>query len=351
MAYGQPLIQLYTSDPSIPGSTPTNYILSEHNRGPAQISYETIQQSSRMADGTMRRFITANKKGLSLSWTNLPSAGGYNFTSDSNLGGAFIKSFYEENVYNPIWIKITYSDESWRFANTQSLTNNYGTTNLTFNATNDSSASIIPSPYTMASVAFGTFVSGSSTASVYTSVPHNFTVAGTQEVSISGVNQIFNGVWRLDSTTNANVAVFRFSASSNASATFKINSYVQSGNSITINTDNTEFIKNNATFTVKNSKNVSGSSINGTWTVTGTPSSSTIFTASNTSSQAGAGFYGDATLISSSSFIKNLGDYGTIAPAVASDILKVFITDFSYTINKRYVMTDIVDISMKFTEI
>ena len=189
MAYGQPLVQVYTSDPSINGSTPTSYILTDHNRGPAHISYETIQQSSRMADGTMRRFITANKKNLSLAWTNLPSAGGYNFIADSNLGGAFIKSFYEENVYNPIWIKITYSEESWRFANTQSLTNIYETTNVTYNYTNNPSASIIPTPYSVASVAFGAFDSGSSTASVYTPVAHNLTVDGSQEVLISGRNK------------------------------------------------------------------------------------------------------------------------------------------------------------------
>lgn len=356
---GQPLITLYTSDPSIPDSSPTPYVLTDHNRQPLQISYETIEQSSRMADGTMRRFITANKRNVRMSWDEIPSAGGINFTFDNNQGGAFLKSFYEENVFYPVWIKLTYSEESWRFQNTNTVTANVNAsaTNKTFNTTIDNYRTAIPSTYQVASVSYSALSSGSATASITTTVPHNFTASAVPEVYINGVNQIFNGAWILNTTNpfpNNQTAVFTFNANGNSYATVHLNSYSQSGANATFNVDSTDMLQTNMTFQAKNSRVLSGSSIGSyTWTVTGI-SSSTQFTASTGTSQTGAGIYGDMQIISSaSSRAKAIAGFplATISPAIGSEVIKVFMKDFNYQIKKRYAMTDIVNVEISFVEI
>lgn len=357
---GQPLITLYTSDPSIPSSSATPYILTDHNRKPAQISYETLEQSSRMADGTMRKFVTANKKNISISWDDVPSAGGINFTSDGNQGGAFLKSFYEENVFKPIWIKMTYSEESWRFKDTVATSNNYVATNQTFNSTLDmykTSSAIQPSYFQVASVAYSAFSSGSSTASITTLTSHNYTSANVPEIFISGVNQLFNGAWILHPTTpfpNSKTIVFRFNGDNNSDGSIMINSYIQNGSSATFNVDSTDILQKNMTFNARNSRPLSGSVISTyNWTITKIDSK-TQFTASTTTSGVGRGIYGEAHILNSaSSYSASFSGFplATVTPAVGSDIIKVFIKDFSYEINKRYVMTDIVNMSISFTEI
>lgn len=351
--YNNPVIQFYTSDPTIPGSNPTGYVITEHNRQPLNISYERLEQSSRMADGTMRRFVTANKKDISISWDDLPAAAGYPFTSDANLGGAFLKSFYEENVFNPIWIKLTYAEENWRFAGSSSSTSN-NSSNLTFNTTIANSSVPVQNSFNVASVAFTAFTNGTASATLTTNVPHTFSSSATiPEIYLSGINQIFNGAWRVHSVPSSSTIIFRFGTDSNSSATFKINSYVQDGNTASFNVDNTEFIKNSASLVLKNTKYSSGSSINGTWVVTATPTSTTVFTASSsTSSQSGAGQYGEAVILSSPSYVAELSKYSSIVgPAISTDIIKVFIDDFSYEIKKRYSLTDIVNVTIKFKEI
>jgi hypothetical protein len=350
--FGVPLITLYTSDPTIPGSNPIGYIITDHNRQPLQITYDRLEDVNRMADGTMRRFITANKKKFSTSWENVPAAGGYNFTADSNLGAAWLKSFYEDNVYNPVWVKFTYAEESWRFPNSQSITsgNRSLATNKTFNRTAQNV--LYPNSFSVASVAFSAIASGSGTASIVTSVNHSFTTASTPEIFITGVNQLMNGTWLINNALN-NLITFRFSENGNASVSFKINSYVQNGSSANFNTDSTSFINNGASIVISNSRNNSGSTVNGLWIVVGTPISQTVFTASSaTSNQVGAGFYGDASIYNSSSWIQYISaNAGVVGPAVSSDIVKTFITNFTYDIQKRYTYTDLINMNIEFTEI
>lgn len=191
MVYGQPILQLYTSDPTIPGSKPTAYAITDDNRSPLQVTYERLEESSRMADGTMRRFITANKKIISTSWDTVPTAGGKNYTSDGYLSGAFLKSFFEENVYNPIWIKLTYSEEAWRLAGSQSVSNATKQPNLSYNRTVDNTA--ISSEFTIDSIGTSAISSSVGSGFIVTKTPHNI-VPGS-EIYIKGVNQIFNGTW------------------------------------------------------------------------------------------------------------------------------------------------------------
>lgn len=47
--------------------------ITDHNRAPIQVNVERIENSTRMANGTLRRYVVAKKKEWTLSWDNLPS--------------------------------------------------------------------------------------------------------------------------------------------------------------------------------------------------------------------------------------------------------------------------------------
>lgn len=347
--YGVPVLQIYTSDPSIVGATPSGFVVTDHNRQPLNISYDTIESSNRMANGTLRRYITANKKKINTSWDMVPAAGGKNFTADGNLGAAWLKSFYEENVYNPVWIRLIYAEEGWRFANTNSITTPSAANNQTYNYSTANTA--IPNSFVISNKSFGSISNGVGTASISTATPHNLS-AGT-EIYITGVDQLFNGTWIVSSSVSSSVVTFTFGSNNNASANFRINSYIQSGTSASFNVDDTSFIQNGASIVIANSKNNIGNSINGNWVITSTPTSKTQFTASSTTSQTARGQYGDVTIRSSSSYFGSVSSISPaiVGPAIGSDVLKVFMTNFSYDIQKRFALTDYVNMSIEFTEI
>ena len=46
--------------------------ISDHGRAPLAVSVERIESKTRMADGTLRRYVVAKKKTFSTSWENLP---------------------------------------------------------------------------------------------------------------------------------------------------------------------------------------------------------------------------------------------------------------------------------------
>ena len=90
----------------------TWYKLSDHNRQPMGITYNLIESTDRMANGTLRKYIVARKFVISADWKDFPSL-------DSNLvdystGGkasAWIKAFYEGNYGNPIYVKLIFAQE------------------------------------------------------------------------------------------------------------------------------------------------------------------------------------------------------------------------------------------------
>lgn len=98
----------------------TVYTLTDHNRQPITFDYEIVEKSNRMADGTLRKFVVARKKKISVSWNELPSGTstpslsnqGYAITVDGYKGAAWIKSFYEQNVFNPLTITVTHSQDT-----------------------------------------------------------------------------------------------------------------------------------------------------------------------------------------------------------------------------------------------
>lgn len=90
---------------SLNGST--WYKLTDHNRQPVQIDVELIESSSRMANGSMRKYVVAKKHKVSTSWTFLPTKTAE--TADGNYGAAWMESFYNANAGVPLYVKIVES--------------------------------------------------------------------------------------------------------------------------------------------------------------------------------------------------------------------------------------------------
>ena len=47
--------------------------LSEHNRSPISLTIERIENQTRMANGSLRKYFVAEKRNISVSWDMLPS--------------------------------------------------------------------------------------------------------------------------------------------------------------------------------------------------------------------------------------------------------------------------------------
>lgn len=85
------------------------YKLTDHNRNPIAINYELIENTQRMADGTLRKYVVARKFKITSDWTNLPTR--TLETVDGGYGAAWIKAFYEGNAFAPVWIKMTFAQD------------------------------------------------------------------------------------------------------------------------------------------------------------------------------------------------------------------------------------------------
>lgn len=87
-------IQVYARDLyADPSDTTQAWIkLSEHNRSELAISIQRIEQTQRMANGSLRKFFVADKKEFSVSWTMLPGTRGY--TVDGQWGALDLIEFY-----------------------------------------------------------------------------------------------------------------------------------------------------------------------------------------------------------------------------------------------------------------
>lgn len=67
--------------------------VTEHNRDALNFSTNRIEESSRMANGTMRKYFVADKISIDLSWDMVPSF--RNETVDGAWGAEDLKQFYE----------------------------------------------------------------------------------------------------------------------------------------------------------------------------------------------------------------------------------------------------------------
>jgi hypothetical protein len=102
--------------------------LTDHNRQPISFSYDQVSKEARMANGYLRKYVVAQKRNVSVDWSMVPSVASVqtiittgstslvdtvsNLTVDGRAGGAWLKEFYETNVFIPIWVKITHSTAS-----------------------------------------------------------------------------------------------------------------------------------------------------------------------------------------------------------------------------------------------
>lgn len=83
--------------------------LTDHNRDAVSISWDKIEYKKRMANGTLRRFVVADKRKIKISWTNLPKAD--NQTVDHFWGALSIIDFYQSTP-GAFTITLTYGDNS-----------------------------------------------------------------------------------------------------------------------------------------------------------------------------------------------------------------------------------------------
>lgn len=72
----------------------TNFI-TDHNRGSINTSVDRIEKSDRMANGTLRKYVIADKRTWSVSWNDVP--GPTAKTVDGNWGADAIETFYNSN--------------------------------------------------------------------------------------------------------------------------------------------------------------------------------------------------------------------------------------------------------------
>ena len=102
----------------------TWYDLTDHNRQPIAYSPQRIEQAQRMANGTMRKFVVANKAIYDISWQAVPSASqtissqsgisipSYQPTVDGKMGAGFMKAFYDSYNLRPVWLKLTFATDN-----------------------------------------------------------------------------------------------------------------------------------------------------------------------------------------------------------------------------------------------
>ncbi len=100
VSLGKTILGAITTDPT----QMVWYRFTDHNRDPIDISIELIETQSRMANGTMRKYVVDKKNKISVSWKYVPSK-----TSecvDGNHGAAWIESLYRSNASIPVYLKI-----------------------------------------------------------------------------------------------------------------------------------------------------------------------------------------------------------------------------------------------------
>jgi hypothetical protein len=81
--------------------------ISDHNRSALSVSVDRIETATRMANGTMRKFIVADKRTFSTDWTDLPQSA--LFTVDGFWGKNEIENWYNTQT-GAFTLKLFYGD-------------------------------------------------------------------------------------------------------------------------------------------------------------------------------------------------------------------------------------------------
>lgn len=84
-----------------------NHKITDHNRSDLGVEVNRIETTKRMANGTLRKYVVADKRTFSVSWSDLPHKD--DFTVDGFWGGKEIEDFYNENA-GAFVLKITNGD-------------------------------------------------------------------------------------------------------------------------------------------------------------------------------------------------------------------------------------------------
>lgn len=79
----------------------------DHNRGQLSIDTERIEKGTRMANGTMRKYVVADKITLSMTWDNVPHSD--DFTVDGFMGALDMEQFWTDNQ-SAITVELTLGD-------------------------------------------------------------------------------------------------------------------------------------------------------------------------------------------------------------------------------------------------
>jgi hypothetical protein len=108
---------IQVQDPTDPNGT--WYSITDDNRQPIKMGFEVIEKTNRMADGTLRRYVVARKNKISTSWQSTWSATSQ--TSDGGKGMAWLRSYYEANVFVPVYLRLTAAS-----VNTQNISTSPG---------------------------------------------------------------------------------------------------------------------------------------------------------------------------------------------------------------------------------
>lgn len=74
----------------------SNNAITDHNRSALEVSVERIESKQRMANGTMRKYVIADKRTFSCSWEMLPATTAK--TVDGFWGGTAIETFYNSTT-------------------------------------------------------------------------------------------------------------------------------------------------------------------------------------------------------------------------------------------------------------
>lgn len=123
------LMEIQAKDIVAGGTTVIYNKVTEHNRSAIEVSTERIEQATRMANGTLRKFFIADKKQFSVSWTMLPGRRAY--TADGYWGAEDLIKFYEspegQSTFN---IKLNYAYDGTALFTTYNVNCSSFTANL-----------------------------------------------------------------------------------------------------------------------------------------------------------------------------------------------------------------------------
>jgi hypothetical protein len=184
----------------------TWYKLTDDNRDAINSNPMRIEQSQRMANGTMRKFVIASKNVIDVSWKYIPAAsstlytgggstGPFAPTTDGNYGAGFMKAFYNKYVFQPIYVRVINSTDtvaSGNFSSSQSGTS------LT--------------PLTISTITPGYSLSTPTTGSVTYTTSSAHGLSAGQVVDIAGIFPVeYNGSYIVNAVTSTQFAVSNIS--------------------------------------------------------------------------------------------------------------------------------------------